>query len=108
MPPAYWRSRDPPRPPSARNTPVRRGVCCPDVATLWSPPFVEQTKAKGDGRHHDHRSAAEGVALMAAVKKSPPKKKSTSTKKVAPAKSKAGVAKKKAAPARKASPVKKK
>jgi DnaK suppressor protein len=78
------------------------------VATLGSPPFVELTKAKGDDRHHDHRSAAEGVALMAAVKKSPPKKKSTSAKKVAPGKKKAAVAKKKAVSARKPSPVKKK
>jgi RNA polymerase-binding transcription factor DksA len=77
------------------------------VATLWSPTFVEQTKAWGDDRHRDHRSAAKGIALMAAVKKSPPKKKSTSAKKAAPVKKKAAVAKKKAVVARKPAPAKK-
>jgi RNA polymerase-binding transcription factor DksA len=78
------------------------------VATLWSPTFVEQTKAWGDDRHRDHRSAAKGIALMAAVKKSPPpKKKSTSAKKAAPVKKKAVAAKKKAVMAKKPAPAKK-
>jgi RNA polymerase-binding transcription factor DksA len=78
------------------------------VATLWSPTFVDQTKARGDDRDRHHRSAAKGTALMAAVKKSPPaKKKSTSAKKAAPAKNKAAAAKKKVVPARKPVPVKK-
>jgi DnaK suppressor protein len=78
------------------------------VATLGSPTFVEQTKARGDDRHRHHRSAAESILLMAAVKKAPPpKKKPTSAKKAAVAKKKAAVAKKKAAPARKPTPAKK-
>jgi DnaK suppressor protein len=63
----------------------------------------------GDDRHRDDRSAAEGIQLMAAVKKSPPKKKAIVAKRAASAKKKAVPAKKKAAPVRKpAAAVKKK